>query len=414
MVVSHILTTQAAKQKTKRYLGSQESQRSPPHSFVMFLKASLVVVILLGAAMKCWGVVEELELANIPLQAELHSIEDKPENFTFQLAIGGYESYPRFRIRTSLKWENLNLDRVYETIVLNSSVHGPAFDDFCRLLTDGENMHVEKRIVIDNKDDSFRVGLDDFEQALFGNQTGCVNGVDLQGNYIDSIALTIEDFESVYDPRYYQWNTKLNLSLVFRGRPLFPNERDLAVVGPLGKMIGYVDNNSTRMHFSAVKGSRWATLEFMIDWNTAVVGEQISYVHEFGTHNIRELITDGDNGYIQFDFFFPHSQGRAYWESSFFEGQPGCFNGVDLEGNHVQDISLVLDEGSKYKVWESGTCTVVPKFVFSGSLGDGPTVCPDCECESDCEECVDASPNHTIATTVEILALVTGWAWFFL
>jgi hypothetical protein len=169
------------------------------------------------------------------------------------------------------------------------------------------------------------------------------------------------------------------------------------------------------MHFSAEKGSRWATLEFMIDWNTVVVGEPITSVHEFGTHNIRELITDGDNGYIQFDFFFRQDEGRAYWESSFFERQPGCFNGVDLEGNHVQEISLLLNEGSEYKVWENGgeTCTVVPKFVFAGRLGDGPTVCPDCECESECEDvCDDALPKHTVATTLKILVLLTGWAWF--
>jgi hypothetical protein len=117
-----------------------------------------------------------------------------------------------------------------------------------------------------------------------------------------------------------------------------------------------------------VNGSRWATLEFMIDWNTALVGEQISYVREFGTHNIRELITDGNNGYFQLGFF----QGSLWYsESSFFEGQPGCFNGVDLEGNYVQDISLVLEEGSKYEVSASGSerFTVVPKFVFSGNLG---------------------------------------------
>jgi hypothetical protein len=35
------------------------------------------------------------------------------------------------------------LDRVQETmIVLNSSSYGSAFDDFCTLLTDGENMWV--------------------------------------------------------------------------------------------------------------------------------------------------------------------------------------------------------------------------------------------------------------------------------
>jgi hypothetical protein len=229
--------------------------------------------------------------------------------FTFGLAIGGYDD--RFSVRTSLQWENLTLDRVSETIVLNSSNYGPAFDDFCRLLTDGDNMYVEKSILIDNyEDDRFIVAPRDFEQALFDNQTGCFNGVDLQGNYIDSIALTVEDFESVYyiPPHYDEWNTKLNLSLVFRGRLLYPNEVDLAHVGPLKEMYGNAVNNSTRMYLTAVKGSRWGNLEFMIDWNTAVVGDQVSSVREFGTHNIRELITDGDDWYLKVGTGTGHAQ----------------------------------------------------------------------------------------------------------
>jgi hypothetical protein len=84
-------------------------------------------------------------------------------------------------------------------------------------------------------------------------------------------------------------------------------------------------------YFTAKNGSRWATLDFMIDWNTAVVGEQISFIREFCTYDLRKLITDGENGYLY-----------EYWysEKSFFEGQPGCFNGVDMEGNDVQHISL--------------------------------------------------------------------------
>jgi hypothetical protein len=396
----------------------------------MFLKVSLVIFLLLGTATKYWSAAaENLELANIHLQTvPIHYIADEDQNFTFGLAIGGFDR--RFSVRTSLEWENLTLDRVNETIVLNPSVYGPAFDDFCRLLTDGDNMYVETSL---RNEKAIYTGVDimdmgcsvvgrlscylDSEQALFGNQMGCVNGVDLQGNYIDSIALTITDFESVYHdhPTHDgEWNTGMNLSLMFRGRPLLPHELDLAVVRPRGRISGYTDNNLTTMYFSAVHGSRWATLEYMIDWSTAVVGQPISYVREFGTHNIRELITDGDNGDLKVGFQISQVS-RAYPESSFFEGQPGCFNSVDLKGNNVQDISLVLEEGSECTVWANGTdaCTIVPKFVFSGSLGFGPTVCLDCECESECEDyCNDGLPKHTIATTVEILALVTGWAWF--
>jgi hypothetical protein len=377
----------------------------------MFFKVSLAFVILLGAITSCWSVVAK-ELANVHLQTGPIFLNPN-HTFAFRLAIGGYDD--RFRGRTSLSWENLSLDRVNETIVLNSSVYGPAFDDFCKLLTDGENMHVQKKISHDNGNYDTGIGPHDFEQAMFENQTGCVNGVDLQGNYIESIALTIEDIErNVFcsPAEQVDYCTKLNLSLVFSGRPLFPNELDLAVVGNLEGITGYVVQNSTRVYFTALNGSRWATLEFMIDWNTAVVGEQISYVREFGTHNIRELITDGDNGDLQL------GSSRGYTENTFFEGQPGCFNGIDLEGNYVQDISLVLEEGSKYEVWRSGEerFIIVPKFVFSGNLGDGPTVCPP-PCEHDCEawecvECYDGLPKHTIATTVKILVLLTVWAWF--
>jgi hypothetical protein len=198
---------------------------------------------------------------------------------------------------------------------------------------------------------------------------------------------------------------------VFNGRPFFPNELDLAVVGNLGGRGGGAVQNSTRMYLTAVNGSRWATLEFMIDWNTAVVGEKIPYAREFGTHNIRQLITDGDNGYFLMEFPLMSS---GYSESSFFDGQPGCFNGVDLEGNYVQDISLVLEKGSKYEVRKYGgeRFTIYPKFVFSGTLGDRPgPVCPDCDCKSECEY-DHGLPKHMIAMTAEILALLTGWAWF--
>jgi hypothetical protein len=377
------------------------------------LKVSLFFVILLGATTNCWSVAEEL--ANIHFQVgQIYDLKD--DYFTFRLSIGGYDA--RFNVGTFLQWENLTLDRVEETIVLNSSLYGPAFDDFCTLLTDGDNMHVEKWVEkfswASGTTTASGLRTHYFEQALFGNQTGCVNGVDLQGKYIESIALTIEDFESVFDPREDNVGTTLNISLVFSGRPLFPNELDLAVVGNLGGTGHYyATQNSTRMYFTAMNGSRWATLEFMIDWNTAVVGDQIAYVREFGTHNIRELITDGDDGYFRLGF---DQVSSSYSKSSFFEGQPGCFNDVDLKGNYVQDISLVLDEGTKYEVWATGDerFTIVPKFVFSGNLGDGPTVCPECaECKCECESNHGLPKHNNIATAAEILVLLlTGWAAF--
>jgi hypothetical protein len=81
----------------------------------------------------------------------------------FALSIGGYND--RFPFRTYLQWESLTrpLNRIEETIVLNSSGYGPAFDDFYKLLTDGDNMQEQKRIGIDL---STGVGPDVFEQGL--------------------------------------------------------------------------------------------------------------------------------------------------------------------------------------------------------------------------------------------------------
>jgi hypothetical protein len=380
----------------------------------MFMKLSLVIFLLLGAVTTCWSAGSKiLELANIHLQTVPIFYLDRT-NFTFGLAMGIKGFGDGFSASTSLQWEDLTLDRVNETIVLDSSNYRPAFDDFCRLLTDGDDMYVEKSIITDT---AFYTGVEwsvehaprDYEHEMFGDQTGCVNGVDLQGNYIETIALTIDDFESVYYPTLDDWSTKLNLSLVFRGRPLFRNENDLAIYGPSTYIKGVAANNSTRMYLIALNGSRWATLEFIIDWNTAVVGDHISPVREFGTHNIRELITDGDDGYFKVEVPSYHS--RRYSESRFFNGQKGCFNDVDLEGNYVQDIWLVLEEGTKYEVWESGVMhfTIKPRFVYSGSLGIRLNGCPECFCECECD---DGLPKHTVATTVEILALLTGWAWF--
>jgi hypothetical protein len=396
---------------------------------MLFLKVSLVFVILVSATTtKCLSAgAENIELATIRMQtSHIWDIDhdDENETVTFRLAIGGYDD--RFRAHTSLVWENLTLDRVKEKIVLNSSSYGPTFDDFCKLLTDGDNMFVEKWIesIRPFGQHGYSIGPGGFEQAMFENQTGCINGIDLQGNYIDSITFTIEDFQSTYyPPPHEDWSTKLNLSLVFRGRPLFPDELALAVVRPQPQRYKFarVINNSTLVTLTALRHNtqglrrpfsrydRWAMVEFMIDWNTAVVGEQISSVREYGTHNIRELITDGDDWYLE--VHLTRSGTHRYRESDFFRGQPGCFNGVDLEGNYVQDVSLVLEEGSKYEArgTDQETATVIPRFVFSGSLGDGPIVCPDCECESECD---DGLPEHNLATTVKILVMLTGWAWF--
>jgi hypothetical protein len=57
-------------------------------------------------------------------------------------------------------------------------------------------------------------------------------------------------------------------------------------------------------------------------------------VREFGNHNIRELITDGDNVCIRLGFF-QAPLFLEYSESSVMEGHPRCFNDVDLEGKMV-------------------------------------------------------------------------------
>jgi hypothetical protein len=89
------------------------------------------------------------------------------------------------------------------------------------------------------------------------------------------------------------------------------------------------------LYATAKNGSRWATVEFMIDWNTAVVGEQISYIREFGTHNIRKLITDGENGYLYV---------------STFESPVGTLRAPSLKAG--PDISMALIwKGTMFKIF---------------------------------------------------------------
>mmetsp|Transcript_32207 Transcript_32207/g.53228 ORF Transcript_32207/g.53228 Transcript_32207/m.53228 type:complete len:105 (-) Transcript_32207:180-494(-) len=60
-----------------------------------------------------------------------------------------------------------------------------------------------------------------------------------------------------------------------------------------------------------------------------------------------------------------------------FQGQLGCFNSVDFDGNSVQSVSLEVHKVEGTGGWDH----IQPTFVISGILGEEPAEllpCPEC------------------------------------
>lgn len=99
-------------------------------------------------------------------------------------------------------------------------------------------------------------------------------------------------------------------------------------------------------------------------------------VRKYGTHSIHDLLTDGIDADLTLRIYSWSSKSRG---SDVFDGQPGCLNGIDLEGSFVESVSLVAHD---IQIKGDGGCIFTPTIVISGRLGILPTACPECDCSS--------------------------------
>jgi hypothetical protein len=229
-------------------------------------------------------------------------------------------------------------------------------------------------------------GIDSLESDFFRNQTGCTNGIDLEGNLIKKVSLWT-DQESSFRPERNKTYIRYNFTILFEGRPLKPYADALAVVD--FSSIGCLTSDQLTVDLVAKKGSKWALQEYVFDLKTIGEKEAIPIADEYGTHSMHEMLTDGANGYIRLGIDL-----MTEWssESALLRGEPGCYNGIDLEGSYVEEVTLTFRT-----IETDPQCKrVSPRLVICGNLGDAPVTMPTME------------PDHAA------LRSVRSWTWLLL
>jgi hypothetical protein len=85
---------------------------------------------------------------------------------------------------------------------------------------------------------------------------------------------------------------------------------------------------------------------------------------------MHEMLMDGADSFILLDI---GSSTKWAIESALFRGEPGCYNGIDLEGTYVEEVTLT------FRKIERDQCKCVsPRLVIWGNLGDAPATTPPC------------------------------------
>jgi hypothetical protein len=283
-------------------------------------------------------------------------------NATFGLEVDAY---------TRVEWKYpLNLDAAGVYVALKSS----SYDAFVTLLTDGIDLEVVAYLSLRNDThESETSRLARPESELFQNQKGCTNSVDLEGNLIESVSyrMNYETLFISYSNRTFQVH---NFTVLFEGRPLQPYEGALAVVDFQGRGFG-CGSDVWIIDLVLVHGSNWALQRHLFDFESVSENEAIAPItDEYGTHSMHELLTDGMDGVFKMKIDAPNCGGSTGTrESAMFRNEPACYNGIDLEGSYVEEVSLI------FRGIESdfpGDHRVDPRVVFWGNLEEAPTLPP--------------------------------------
>jgi hypothetical protein len=246
-------------------------------------------------------------------------------------------------------------------------------------------------------------GSPSLESDFFRNQMGCTNGIDLEGNLIKKVSLWTEQ-ESYYRPERNETMVRYNFTILFEGRPLKPYEDALAVVDFPSFGCLYSDQLLT-VDLVAKEGSKWALQEHVVDWKTIGENEPIPIADEYGTHSMHEMLTDVADGFILLGVDF-----GTKWasESALLRGEPGCYNGIDLEGSYVEEVTLTFRKIEANPHW----CNKFsPRVVIWGNLGDAPATTPPCPTmESDHAATIsDHSSRWLLLSTMVFCPFLLSW-----
>jgi len=286
---------------------------------------------------------------------------------------------------TRVDWEGaLYRNASGEYLELDSS--RPSYNAFVLLVTDGKDLEITPYLEHRHNGAGSGWGIPHapfLESELFHNQPGCTNGVDLEGNLIQSVSLRM-DFETSFFTQWSRTFMRYNFTVLFEGRPLAVHEDALAVVEIRNGSGSGLGGSVWTVDLVLREGPFWALQRHVVDFKSAKENEVIPVVDEYGTHTMYELLSDGIDGIFGMDTNASFSTG--WRESDLFHNEIACYNGIDLEGSYVERVDLefhkIISEGS-----DNHRNTVYPRFVFWGNLGkapppEQPTLAPTREIDS--------------------------------
>jgi hypothetical protein len=202
----------------------------------------------------------------------------------------------RWRIKQSfLERYGITPDQSEKTITLTSE-NNPRFDSFVPIIADGVDLRVDELILWERENGaSTGYGLNrviKYESDMFANQTGCRNGVDIQGNLIDAVSLSVfYNEERFFEFWANQTFAAYDLTIVLFARKLRESETSLADIYSGG--WGLSCNDIRLISMVVTEGYHWAVVEFVVQLNkTSQTGDSLSALQGYGTHPIGQLLSN--------------------------------------------------------------------------------------------------------------------------
>jgi hypothetical protein len=330
----------------------------------------LEIVVLFTAAALIQG---QRLLSTTPIYLGSWS-NNNAENLSFQWK---FRSVLQTDPLTFFLWPHITTAEVVEW---NRDSDTNEFEAMTSLLTDGVDLDIEFCITTATYEEGGSSGcIQKLESDIFQNQPGCTNGIDLEGNYIERIVLEVNREYDETGPAVH-WFRNMILNIYGRESDVY-EDNALATIGDFASMQGCTRNITRPLVITLqVHEDRWswATAEFELDFlDKPENGTTVAATRMYGTRNMMDLLANGRDGDITICHdIIPHIRrcgGKN--QRAFFQGQSGCYNGIDLRGNRVENVSLYLME-------DADGMYFCPSIVVSGHFVDEelpePPPCPYC------------------------------------